>query len=300
MSPPSETRDDLLIFDFIYGVIICKICQYAIVPREIASHLRTHHQKEEGLTTQQIKTISSYCLTYPSRPPAWIKDMPLPPDTAAVPFLRLHRDGFCCRLCQLINPYVCLTEGALTDHLKKAHQWSRPRGAQSAAKQKHSGLQTVAIFPIACQTFFRRNLFIRYFVVQPPSTGTLQSHVQHREPDNRVQALSIPEQIELQLDQKLAELDPATSGRPGQQHFSQVSSWLDTTQWTHYLKGHDLLVAARLINIPSSATVEKAAPNGQDCHAEYYLLLLLDSFDHVIEKARSSLLEDRINVFDQH
>jgi hypothetical protein len=34
------------------------------------------------------------------------------------------------------------------------------------------------------------------------------------------QALSIPEQVELQLDQKLAALDRAALSRPGQQYFN--------------------------------------------------------------------------------
>jgi hypothetical protein len=36
----------------------------------------------------------------------------------------------------------------------------------------------------------------------------------------------------------------------------------------------------------------------EDRHGEHHLLLLLDSFDWVIEHARSSLLEDKVNVFD--
>lgn len=259
-----KTRDDLLIFDSTYGVIICKICQYALVPREIGNHLQTQHQKEEGLTTHHIRAISDHCLTYPFRPLAWVKDMPISPDMAAVPFFRLCQNGFCCRLCPSIKPYVCLLEGALTDHLKKAHQRSRPRGAKSAAKQKQSGLQTVATFPIACQTFFRQNLFIRYFPVQQLVATNIQSEAQRGHLSGGIQALSIPQQIELQLDQKLAALDLAASSRLGQQHFSQISPWLDTTQWTRYLHGHNLLQAAKLIEIPITTAVRQTALSGED------------------------------------
>ena len=54
--------------------------------------------------------------------------------------------------------------------------------------------------------------------------------------------------------------------------------------------------AARLIEIPSAISVYQ----DKDNQSEDLLLLLLDSFDRVIEQARTSLREDKVNVFDQH
>lgn len=116
---------------------------------------------------------------------------------------------------------------------------------------------------------------------------------------SKVQALSIPEQVEQQLDQKLAAANPATTSHPRQQHFSQISPWLDTNQWARYLQGRDLLQAARLIQLPSPAA-QQTASDMQPRSAEHLLILLLEAFDRVIEQARHSLLEDRVNVFDQH
>jgi hypothetical protein len=90
---PSHAPDGLLIFDSVYGVIICKACQYALVPAEIASHLRTMHRKDRGFTAAQITAITNHYLTYPTRPPSWIKYMPVELDTQAIPFLRLYPGG---------------------------------------------------------------------------------------------------------------------------------------------------------------------------------------------------------------
>ncbi|KAE9368147.1 hypothetical protein N431DRAFT_443620 [Stipitochalara longipes BDJ] len=87
----SHAGDDLLTFDSVYGVIICKACQYALVPVEIASHLRTKHQKDKRFTAAQITAIANHCLTYSARPPAWIKEMPVELDTPAIPFLHLYQ-----------------------------------------------------------------------------------------------------------------------------------------------------------------------------------------------------------------
>lgn len=83
-------RDDLLIFDQEYGVLICKLCQYAIVPDTVRGHLRAIHQKEEGLTTAQIKILARRCLTYPARPPSWIQEMVMPAKAPIHPLLRLQ------------------------------------------------------------------------------------------------------------------------------------------------------------------------------------------------------------------
>ena len=96
----TDLFSSLLVFDSKYGVIICKPCQYAIVPHELSSHLRTHHREEEGFTFSKIKTVSDYALTLPTCPPAWIKDLYLhPTDTPAIPFLQTYQDSYACSLC---------------------------------------------------------------------------------------------------------------------------------------------------------------------------------------------------------
>jgi hypothetical protein len=131
--------------------------------------------------------------------------------------------------------------------------------------------------------------------------ATTNTDGQPEEPQSRLPTLSILEQITLQLSTKLALPDPAAPGCPGQHHFNQVSAWLETTQWTTYLRGHDLRQAAALIGLPPSpAAIPQATLSEHESRSTEQLCLLLDSFDHVIEQARKSPLEDRVNVFDQH
>ena len=125
-----------------------------------------------------------------------------------------------------------------------------------------------------------------------PSTVDIKDQL--KEPKSRLPTLLIPEQIKLQLSKKLATPNQAAPDRPDQQHFSQVSPWLETTQWMRYLHGQDLVQATRLIEISSPAA------NQQKDQSEALLLLLLDSFDRVIKQTRASLLKDKANVFDQH
>ncbi|KAN0099065.1 hypothetical protein V8E51_012840 [Hyaloscypha variabilis] len=87
----------------------------------------------------------------------------------------------------------------------------------------------------------------RYFPIQLAGPEAASSAPQDRDGSpssgGQAAALSIAQQVQLQLDTKLAASDGTTS-RPGPQHFTQVSPWLEMTQWPRYLKGQDLLPAA--------------------------------------------------------
>lgn len=212
--------DDILHFDPRYRVIICKPCQYTLVPREIQSHLKTHHQEEEGLTKHQIADLCRRFLTYPFQPPELVSNIQVLPVSPPIQFLRLYHDGFCCKLCPLAKPYVCRTKGSFGKHLKTEYQRCRHQGAPTIAERLANKLEHVATFLVAYQTFFKRGLFIRYFPVQPTTASGSSATDQGVAAGRGVQALSIPEQMELQLSQKLAVLTPAVSTSPGLQHFS--------------------------------------------------------------------------------
>jgi hypothetical protein len=62
---------------------------------------------------------------------------------------------------------------------------------------------------------------------------------------------------------------------------------LQTTEWVRYLQGHDLEAAARLIALPNSSEPE---PD---------LVAILASLDRLVEQARDSVLQGKVNAFDQ-
>jgi hypothetical protein len=66
----------------------------------------------------------------------------------------------------------------------------------------------------------------------------------------------------------------------------EQSAWLQTTEWVRYLQGHDLEAAAELIALPHPS---KPEPD---------LVAILDSLDQLIEEARDSVLQDKINAFN--
>jgi hypothetical protein len=119
--------------------------------------------------------------------------------------------------------------------------------------------------------------------------------------------MTVREQVEQQLAQKLQAREEArvTAGLQMPQA-TEVSPWLELTKWGNYLAGKTLRTAARLIDLPEQRRVIVLAdPNSisslsYNATEERRLTLLLGSFDHLIEQARQSLAEEKINIFDQH
>jgi hypothetical protein len=108
--------DDILHYDSHYRIVICRPCQYALVPCEIKSHLQTHHQKEEGWMKHEVTDLCRRFLVYPLQPPELVSKIQVAPTSPPIPLLRLYHDGFCCKLCPIEKPYVCRARGGLTRH----------------------------------------------------------------------------------------------------------------------------------------------------------------------------------------
>jgi hypothetical protein len=299
---PYDPMMDFLQFHPTYKVLICTSCKYALVPNTVASHLRNAHKGQ--LTPMAIKDclriVGAMCLTAPEL----VQRMVIPPSNLPIPHLALYFDGIVCRLCES-QPYVCRSKRSIRAHLKETHAWTsgekngRPsRGSQAARATSDTSFSKVTSSPVSCQTFHRSNFF-RYFVVQP---------IKDAKPERTVANLgggavnsilfSLEDQITFQLAQKLSATEPSLPGH--NRHYTQVSPWLDTTQWARYTQGHDLRQAACLIRLPDSHRPVGSATTQTIDPADHHLPVILESFDRIVEQARVSLQEDRVNVFDQH
>jgi hypothetical protein len=91
----------------------------------------------------------------------------------------------------------------------------------------------------------------RLFQVSRKMTVLVTEARQEQAPDSG-QPLALQDQLELQLAQNLQAAEGIPANTTANRHYSQVFSWLDTTQWPHYLQRHDLLQAAQLIEIPKA------------------------------------------------
>jgi hypothetical protein len=173
----------------------------------------------------------------------------------------------------------------MLQHLKIAHGWEsgskggRPSKADRANK-KPSALSAVTISPV-CYQAFHVNAFRRYFRVATPS----ESDQGASEADAPTPPTSLEAQVELQLTEKIRAGEaraPTVLQPPPEQ-----SAWLQTAEWVRYLQGHDLEAAAQLTDLPHPS---KPEPD---------LVAILDSLVRLVEQARNSVQQGKLNAFDQ-
>src|SRR5436190_2328083 len=266
---------DFLQLDLNFQVLICTRCQYALVPGTIATHLATIH--EEEVAKDERRDCVELWKDQPLQPAEAIQQYDLPVDTLPIPNLALHHNGIRCCLCTKLA-FVSKSSQQMRHHLKKIHGWmSGRKGGRppKASTVQETELASITDAPVSYQTFHRSN-FLRYFQVTPLPTA-----------NNSQQPL--PATLEDQVEQQLAQkLDAATAAASRVlQPPAEPSAWLQTTDWIRYLEGHNLQAAAELIALPHPSEPEPE------------LVALLDALDRLVEQARNSILQGKVNAFDQ-
>ena len=266
---------DFLQLDLKFQVLICTRCQYALMPGTINAHLATAH--EEEVAKDERRDCVELWKDQPLQPAEAIQQYDLPVDTLPIPNLALHHNGIRCCLCTKLA-FVSKSSQQMRHHLKKIHGWmSGRKGGRppKASTVQETELAAITDAPVSYQTFHRSN-FLRYFQVTPLPTA-----------NNSQQPL--PATLEDQVEQQLAQkLDTATAAASRVlQPPTEPSAWLQTTDWIRYLEGHNLQAAAKLIALPHPSEPEPE------------LVALLDALDRLVEQARNSILQGKVNAFDQ-
>ena len=269
---------DFLYLDSVFQVLICTRCQYAIVPGTLAEHLRTLHKKE--VSKAELKTCIEFWKDQPIQAAKAIQQLELPANTPPIPNLALFHNGILCRLCAK-RPFVCSgkTISYMQTHLRTVHAWkSNCKGGRppKASVAKATGFAVVTASPVSYQTFHRSNFNCFFQVTPPPSLLP---------PPPTPTTTTLEAQVEMQLAQKL-QAATAAAGSVLQPP-AEPSPWLQTTEWVRYLQGYSLPAAVELIALPHPSQPEP------DLEA------LLESFSCVIEQARDSILQGKVNAFDQ-
>jgi hypothetical protein len=136
------------------GLAICKECYTAVLPINIASHLRNNQHGLTGIVARSIaEEVQSWpgLVQYSSQ--FEVPTLLLEP----VPGLTIC-DGWKCVLSLKQCHYVCRTKGSITQHWRKAHNWTicnRKQGGSGVVKT-HTVEERFqqAAQPVQCQRFF--------------------------------------------------------------------------------------------------------------------------------------------------
>ncbi|KAI7722752.1 hypothetical protein KC353_g226 [Hortaea werneckii] len=265
-----------------YHVAVCRSCCYAVWSDRIRNHLKENHS---GLSSRErgsiIEDLGGWL------PLARFGDaIPLPQVVERpVEGLRLFLDGLQCRLQPGTCVFSCRSLKTLKKHWRDVHSWkvvgtrggSRTKAAQEALAQR----QANAWKPVHCQSFFATGQHAGYVVVLLPQPE--ESKVSQRpEPGPDAFATAILQDLTVleQAEHERAEVVCDTSST------KEVSPWLQLTRWSSYLCGQHTPSVAALLVQPTR-------------DSEPVLVALCESLERIVIDAHASVLNDRINAFDQ-
>lgn len=242
-----------------YRVLVCKSCQYAIQPAYITAHLRSDQHK---LTRQQSEEIG---LQYKLMDLADPGTEAIVPETIVPPidYLPIYRDGLQCSNCS----YVCRSAEVMRRHQRVTHNIRTGRGRRPATGRWSATW---------CQCFFI-SVGQRYFPVRQTN-----------------QAVSLPgdttgrllQLVHRQLDQKERIVKEKRQIVKDSEDATEVSPWLERTQWIRHLEGQDKAAMAQLVK-PAQAE----EPELQEVEK---------SLKRLVEKARQTVLQKKVSSFALH
>jgi superfamily II DNA helicase RecQ len=238
-----------------YRVLVCKSCQHGIQPDYIAAHLRGEQHR---LTRQQSNDVAvqyvNANLANPGTEVVVPNDIVLPID-----HLPIYRDGLACKRCN----YVCRSLAVIKRHQREVHHERIGRGRRP---------EVIAWETAWCQCFFT-SIGQRYFRVRQTTEAD----------DQPGYADKLRQLVHRQLDEKEEEEEEKRRIVRESDEGTEVSAWLDRTEWIRHLEGQDKSDIAQLVK-----------PAQQE---EQELQEVEKSVVRLVEQARQTILQKKVSIF---
>jgi hypothetical protein len=282
--------DRLLHVDDKHKILICMPCQYAIVPSQLTTHLRTHHSR---LTVDQrrdyvakVEGCSTLANDYEAVVYPTLTDPP-------VPFLPVYFDGLRCNALNLENiacSYICRDLSRMRKHCKDEHRWinEQKRGGDTRTKRLHS-TNKIWTTNRVCQRFFKVNSWQKYFEVAKQD-GAADLELQTSQKQDFFHAL----EDDIQQAQQDAAED-ANRVHGFHDHVSAVVPWLRETGIAEHIQSlrKDEIRTAIAINLPEDESglhtivnamrsllqdAHRLCFDGPDCMLTYQCRVVLSRF----------------------
>lgn len=286
MHDQMPTRSSTHLFRYLsdYRVLICLCCNHAVPPANLRNHIRTHHRKNGGKSAQEwvrttVKDLSHCDLLDPT---CETVRSPLPTDPP-IPDLPVF-DGHTCVICS----FTVRQLSSMEKHYRQAHPSGRKPGRPPACAQSLLS-DSPRWISTKCQRFFVQGPQSAYFRASE-RRDINQKSTSHQSPTKPPEQPSVGDRMLEHVLAKLAaaeeQLEWTADIVSSSQSRTEVSPWLEMTQWSRYSQGHKLSRVAPLASLPIPG-------------AEPLLEVFVASLDRLVDQKRESLSQQRVNVFDQ-
>jgi Orsellinic acid/F9775 biosynthesis cluster protein D len=233
-----------------YQLAVCKECQYAVWPEQIAGHLHGKHHKIPR--KQANKIAEEVCSWFGLIPFASELEVPNMIDQP-IPQLPLYEDGLMCQSEPEKCSYICRDKKTLKHHLRKSHQYSvalGPGGSGTKRKQMIESRFENVVKHVHCQRFFPKYHGSQYFEVRTPKeVQNDQARAVARE--------ELWDQVHDRALKRWAEVEKRSRETIQEGQKKEANPWLERTGWSKYLKQLNRNELLECIREPKSDPDEK-------------------------------------------
>ena len=210
-----------------FGVVVCKLCQFAIVPNQVEQHLKNHHPSQSRKSRLEAQTNVQGLDGIIQNS----KDIPRPPpDQAVFKELDVHQDGLkCIHVIEGMTEecgYICRSESWMKVHCREKHGWKscKPRGG-SLKQRQASRVNDIWIKGIWNQRFFEYAQWKSFFQVKEEITS---QPCKEQKQQGRAWA-------EMYRSEMTKRKEGQVIAGPGSRY--EASPWLEMTGWAEHLAG---------------------------------------------------------------
>ena len=255
-----------------FRVIVCKKCQYAVLPNEIDTHFTKSPVHDLSKASRQsIKEKVARVEGLIKNKEMLAEGFVYPPPTApAIPMLGTPKtDGLRCTFesngerCRYVNRY----EQPMREHCRDIHQWANVKKI-GRPRRKDQSKEVPWQEGVHCQRFFTHGIHSNYFEVQndqPPNPNT-------ESPKDKARK-DIQSRIDKAKELVRRKIEVADKAQ-------EPSPWLRRVRWDHHLQGFKDKVKLRELIQPV------------DLEEEEELTIIHDSFDRIMDECQKHVVEE--------
>ena len=218
-----------------FQVIICKECQYAVLPSHIESHFIAKPQ--HGLGKRERQRIANEVAKIDgliSNEDALRGEFQFPQATskAIAALAKPKRNGIRCTIEVEgeVCPYVCCSIQQMQEHSWEAHEWkSKQKGRPKKNRPQNVPWRT----GVHCQRFFKQGPKSGYFEVQSPEASLASSPgIASREDQFKAAKQELEAALRKADEEERRQIKEAEESR-------EPNPWLRRVGWAAHLAGLD-------------------------------------------------------------
>ena len=261
-----------------FQLIVCKKCQYAVLPSHIDTHFATKPHKLGSKERQRIaRAVAEINRLIENEEALQQSEFTFPPTTSP-PIAALGKpeeNGLQCTVCQ----YICCNIKGMQNHQWEEHEW-KSQQKRGRPKKSNEDKQVPWRTGVHCQRFFSWGHKSGYFEVRKAEPTPRPSTCDQPDIASRIDQFEAAKR-ELEAALRKAELEERRVIKEAEES-REPNPWLRRVRWAAHLVGLDKMELREWVETPREE--------------EPKLEILCKAFDWMIQEAQNITVQEVVGL----